>query len=69
MAKYHKAFSVACYCPKCGAKSRVYDSRPNDDPIGLIRWRKCEQCGRRWKTVELMYYEFLEGYEKGVYDD
>ncbi len=67
--KYHKVFSLACYCPVCGGKSMVYSSRTTEDTLGFIRRRECEQCGQRWKTIELMYNEFLEGYKDGKYDE
>lgn len=36
-------------CPVCGGKMRVYSVR-NGFPV--VRYRKCEKCGHREKTVE-----------------
>lgn len=63
MAKYKKVFSIACYCPNCGEKGRVYNTRPDEDPVGLVRSRRCWNCGKRWRTVELFYNEFKEWQE------
>ena len=37
-------------CPDCGHKSVTYDVR--DETRGLIRRRRCTECGVRWTTVE-----------------
>ncbi len=68
MKKYHKVYTIACYCRQCGERSRVVDSRPLQDEIGMIRVRKCERCGLRWKTIELVYDEFIDDYNKGEFD-
>lgn len=66
--KYHKVFSIACFCPKCGEKGLIYDSRPYDYTEGLIRRRRCPKCKHKWKTIELVYNEFKELYDAGKLD-
>ena len=40
-------------CPFCNASdTKVIDSRPADDNSSIRRRRQCEQCGRRFTTVE-----------------
>ena len=40
-------------CPACGGDSHVVDTR--DTAEGEIRRRrKCDQCGARWSTLEVM---------------
>lgn len=39
-------------CSLCGAISSVVDSR-HDSSGGVRRVRVCEECGHRWKTLEL----------------
>ena len=43
------------YCPKCGGKTTVYSKRETDR--GLERRRECENCGQRYKTVEVITRE------------
>jgi len=38
-------------CPKCGADSKVYDSKPGREPFTRIRVRDCPN-GHMFKTVE-----------------
>lgn len=68
MGRYHKVYAIACFCRQCGEKSKVVDSRPLQDAIGLMRVRKCDKCGARWKTIELMYDEFMRDYKNGEFD-
>lgn len=43
-------------CPSCFGHSKVIDSRE----LGSTRkrYRRCENCGARWATVEISAYEF-----------
>ena len=42
-------------CPFCASpKSKVIDSRPNDDADNIRRRRECEQCGKRFTTSEVV---------------
>ena len=43
-------------CPKCGVETFVIDSRP-DPNGGIRRRRKCEACGYRYSTIEILYEE------------
>ena len=45
-------------CPKCGAETRVIDSRPTGDMIR--RRRECENCRRRITTYEVTLEQFGE---------
>lgn len=47
------------FCKKCGSDSRIYDSRINADG-SVVRRRKCYQCGRKWTTIEIDYWEYKE---------
>lgn len=38
-------------CPTCGGPTSVVDTR-QPDCESIIRWRKCRECGHRFKTVE-----------------
>lgn len=48
-------------CPKCYRKTKVVDSRPDEDSIE--RRRECVHCGYRFSTLEIDrdYYERLVG--------
>jgi len=39
-------------CPKCGGRSKVYNSRPKDDTIR--RHRQCLKCEHRFATIEIL---------------
>lgn len=39
-------------CPKCGGRSKVYNSRPKDDTIR--RHRQCLRCSHRYTTIEVL---------------
>ena len=39
------------FCPVCGGKTRVVDSRPDCESVK--RKRKCLECGYRFFTVEI----------------
>ena len=39
-------------CPKCGGRSKVYNSRPKDDTIR--RHRQCLKCKHRYATIEIL---------------
>ena len=39
-------------CPKCGGRSKVYNSRPKDDTIR--RHRQCLKCEHRYATIEIL---------------
>ncbi len=39
-------------CPKCKAKSKVYNSRP--DGQTTRRFRECLRCKHRYNTVEIL---------------
>lgn len=38
-------------CPKCFEKTKVIDSRPDDDYVE--RRRECLECGYRFSTIEI----------------
>ena len=38
-------------CPVCGEKTKVTDSRPNEDSVR--RHRKCLECGYVFVTIEM----------------
>jgi transcriptional regulator NrdR family protein len=44
-------------CPKCGARSKVIDSRPSNDKQKTIRRRECRICKNRFKTIEIPEHE------------
>ena len=39
-------------CIKCGAKSRVYESRPENET--MMRRRECLICKTRYQTIEVL---------------
>ena len=39
-------------CPKCGGRSKVYNSRPKDNTIR--RHRQCLKCSHRYATIEIL---------------
>lgn len=39
-------------CIKCGAKSRVYESRPEGET--MMRRRECLSCKTRYQTIEVL---------------
>ncbi len=39
-------------CPKCGGRSKVYNSRPKGDTIR--RHRQCLKCEHRYATIEIL---------------
>lgn len=47
-------------CVICGEKTRVVDSRSQED--SKYRRRECVECGHRFSTVEIDadYYEFIK---------
>lgn len=47
-------------CPKCRGRMLVYNVRPNEYGE-LVRWRKCEDCGYRFVTAEIIDHEIKEG--------
>ncbi len=49
----HPWESSAMHCPFCrNPDSRVVDSRTADDGASIRRRRECQECGRRFSTVE-----------------
>lgn len=38
-------------CPMCGGKTKIYDSRPDEESVK--RKRECLECGHRFLTVEI----------------
>ena len=40
-------------CLKCKGPTQVYDSRSS--PETVVRRRRCESCGHRFKTTEVSY--------------
>lgn len=45
-------------CPRCGnEQTYIYDSRKGKDGT-YYRRRKCD-CGFKWLTVEVDYYDYL----------
>lgn len=46
------------HCKRCGSTNsnvtevRIHDALP-------VRRRRCLQCGFRWKTVEMDYWEYM----------
>lgn len=52
-------------CPKCGKRTKVYDSRIVRNR--LIRYRQCPDCWIRYKTIEIDYEVWaVFSNEKGV---
>lgn len=45
------------HCPKCDAKSKIIDSRMRLDVNRKDRRRKCDDCGHRFSTVEILVSE------------
>lgn len=39
-------------CPKCGAETKVIDSRIRESANSIWRRRECERCGNRETTYE-----------------
>ncbi len=46
-------------CIKCGAKSKVYESRTHPSAFGetMMRRRECTKCKTRYKTIEIIMPE------------
>lgn len=38
-------------CPICGGKTKIYDSRPDEETVK--RRRECLECGYRFPTMEI----------------
>lgn len=62
--QFHKAKQVLHYsvtqCPHCSSGDvKVYSSRKQNGHV--FRFRSCGGCGRRWKTVEIMICDRIEG--------
>ena len=55
-------------CPRCGGKTRTYDTRPR--LMDNVNWRRkrCEVCGYRFTTVE-MPSEGIDGNPFGLRSD
>lgn len=46
-------------CRKCGSEDvSVWDSRNKDGT--KIRRRKCNKCNKRWMTIEVDYWEWMQ---------
>jgi transcriptional regulator NrdR family protein len=56
------------YCKKCGGDSYIYDSRPDSSGC-VIRSRKCEKCGHKWRTIEVEYWNYKNMLKKKEGDD
>lgn len=41
------------YCIECGATTKVIDSRPMHDQLGVRRRRQCDKCTTRFTTYEI----------------
>lgn len=65
---YHKVYSLADECPVCHGKTHVTQTLLHTDLIGVIRYRRCADCGEIYRTIELMEDEFLQDYEAGKMD-
>lgn len=50
---YEQLFSEMQNCPKCEAKTDVYDSRLSIEGE-FRRKRKCRSCGYRYATIEVL---------------
>ncbi len=49
------------YCPHCRhTDTRVLDSRVSEDGGQIRRRRSCQECGKRFSTVELMQLNVLK---------
>jgi transcriptional repressor NrdR len=49
------------HCPYCRhSDTKVLDSRVSEDGTAIRRRRRCEECGRRFTTVELMQLTVLK---------
>ena len=42
-------------CPACGGKMSVIDSRPSRSLKAIRRRRKCDACGEKLTTMEMVY--------------
>lgn len=40
-------------CPVCGYDTEVFDSRYNERSGFVLRNRRCLECGKKFKTVEI----------------
>lgn len=40
-------------CPRCGAASKVYDTRRSRTGA-IVRRRTCPKCWYTWRTIEIM---------------
>lgn len=47
----------ALNCPICGTKCTVYNSRFDNAKRTQVRYRICDKCGVKWKTVECFLEE------------
>ena len=57
--------SAKISCPKCQCqKSAVVNSRPFVHREGVYRRRKCQQCGARFSTEEVIATVFPSGAKK-----
>lgn len=45
------------HCPKCDSKSKIIDSRMRLDVNRKDRRHKCDDCGHRFSTVEILVSE------------
>lgn len=45
-------------CPECGEKSKIMDVRDRTDGT-VRRRRRCLECGKEWKTVEICMKDYL----------
>ena len=54
-------------CPRCKtlADFSIYNSRINSDDY-RVRWKKCNICNHKWKTVEVLCGDNVREYAKGV---
>lgn len=43
------------FCPRCmvDTRGRVVDTRPDERLHAVRRYRKCEECGEKFQTVEI----------------
>ena len=57
------------YCPTCGKTTDVINVKPNDSR-GIIRVRRCLDCGTMYNSIEIMqkdydaFMNFIDSLEK-----
>ena len=60
---------IGIYCPYCGERSngKIIDTRPTYG--GRRRRRVCENCGKRFTTIESCHIKYVNLYEQNMRGD